>query len=279
MSLPLTQDTFPGMGVSLQEKVDRAIALLREHEHEALKLSPFGYHLGFSGGKDSCVILDLAKRSGVKFRPVYNQTTIDPPELVRFIKEYHPEVEWNRPRRNFFKALAVNGLPTRLCRWCCEEFKESGGDGTIKLLGVRADESIQRKKRWGEVTAWRSNLGGFVVAPIVFWSDGDVWEFIRVNSLPYCSLYNEGFDRIGCVGCPMARGQRAGHFRRWPGFHRAWLVAATKYWERTHEKIHKDGTPYSCAKYITAQDFFDWWMSDNPSPKETEQECLGLYDE
>jgi len=74
-----------------EDHVKRAIRLLQEHE------PPEGYYGAFSGGKDSCTIKALAKMAGVKVRWHYNHTTIDAPELVRFIKSEHSDVEWNEP--------------------------------------------------------------------------------------------------------------------------------------------------------------------------------------
>lgn len=44
-----------------------------------------------------------------------------------------------------------------------------------------------------------------IVAPIIEWSDNDVWDFINGNGIEYCKLYDEGWKRIGCLFCPMAR--------------------------------------------------------------------------
>lgn len=212
-----TQTVLPGIGQSLDDKVKMSIELLKTFEPNALQIDPEnGYYLAFSGGKDSVVIKELAKMSGVRFQSVYNQTTIDPPELVRFIKEHHVDVKWSRPKRNFLKALVdTHGLPTRLNRWCCAEFKEQKSDGRVTILGVRAAESLARSRRWKPVSFWN---GSTIICPILNWSDADVWAFIQANNLPYCSLYNEGWKRIGCVGCPMAGAHRSEEFARWPGF-------------------------------------------------------------
>lgn len=274
----MNQTTFSGFGVSLEEKTQRAIELLKLYEPSALKLdTERGYYLGFSGGKDSVVIKEIARLSGVKFNARYSQTTIDPPELVRFIKEQHPDVEWKRPKRNFFKALAdSHGLPTRLVRWCCEEFKERDGDGKVKILGVRTTESAARSKRWKEVTLWRSLLGGFVVAPICYWTEQEVWQFIREHNLPYCKLYNEGFKRLGCVGCPMSS-RRKKEFKRWPGFEKAWRFATKKYFNARKGKLNRYGEGFYFERFKTSDEFFDWWLSDKASG--ISEDCLGLYDE
>lgn len=62
------------------DKVQQSIDFLRKLETD----DP--YSLGFSGGKDSVVILDLAERAGVRFTATYANTTVDPPGTISFIK-------------------------------------------------------------------------------------------------------------------------------------------------------------------------------------------------
>lgn len=274
-----SETVFPGLGLSLAEKIQQAIDLLREHEQEALKLSPDGFYLAFSGGKDSVVIEHIARMAGVKHQSVYNQTTIDPPELVRFIKRQYPYVKWNRPAQNFFVAALSKGLPTRLMRWCCEKFKESGGDNMIVILGVRAAESLRRKKTWKPITNWRGHQSGYAVCPIVHWSDQEVWDYIHLNQIPYCSLYDEGWKRLGCVGCPMAGKHRYTEFARWPGFEKIWKLTAKKIYESRIGKVNRLGVPYFINKWPAWQGYWNWWINDENSPDEDEQQCLGLFDD
>lgn len=135
------------------DKVEKAIQRLQLYE------PPEGYYLCFSGGKDSVVIKALADMAGVKYDAHYNVTSVDPPELVRFIKDTFPDVVFEHQRDKDGNVVTMWNLipkksmpPTRLVRYCCAALKESGGKGRLKVTGVRWDESSRRKKSHGEVT-------------------------------------------------------------------------------------------------------------------------------
>lgn len=251
----------------LAERLSRAIELLKSHEPED------GYYLAFSGGKDSCAVKEIAKLSGVKFEAFYNQTTIDPPELVRFIKQEHQDVKWNIPKHgNMMHRVATKpGLPpTRTMRWCCQEYKEGGGHGRVKLFGVRAAESAARKKRWVEVAI--DSYRNLAICPIVFWTDSQVWEFLRSHNVKYCSLYDEGWTRLGCVGCPLAdKANQDREFERWPAFERNWKAAVVKNWELYHDKPRNDGKPRYQSRFSSGEQMWNWWR--NHTPAEAPEEC------
>ena len=123
---------------TINNKVEKSIMRLKEFEPGE------GYYLAFSGGKDSITIKHLADRAGVDYDAHYNVTTIDPPELVHFIKEKHKDVDFNRPDRPFLPEMAERGFPFRGRRWCCEEYKERGGSGRVVVTGIRKAESYSR---------------------------------------------------------------------------------------------------------------------------------------
>lgn len=134
------------------DKVQIAIDRYKAFEPEE------GYFLAFSGGKDSVCIKALADMAGVKYDAHYSVTSVDPPELVAFIRDKYPDVSRDIPRDKNGKAITMWNLipkkkmpPTRLARYCCSVLKESAGKGRITVTGVRWAESARRKENQGVV--------------------------------------------------------------------------------------------------------------------------------
>ena len=188
-----------------QSLLDPTKSLITQSIERIKKYEPDeGYYLAFSGGKDSIVCYDLLKRSGVKFDAHYAVTTIDPKEVGQFIKKYYPDVQCHRPmykgkNTNFYELVAIMGLPNRHVRWCCRYLKEIGGANRTVVTGVRRAESKKRSRR-EEYSKFGNKM---ILCPIIDWKENDVWEYIHENNIPYPSLYDEGYDRIGCIMCPL----------------------------------------------------------------------------
>lgn len=133
-----------------RDKVQIAIDRLKAFE------PPEGYYVAFSGGKDSQCIYHLCVQARVKFDAHYSITSVDPPELIRFIKKYYPDVSRDYPRDADGKVVTMWNLipkhtipPTRMARYCCAELKETNGKGRVTVTGVRWAESARRKKLHG----------------------------------------------------------------------------------------------------------------------------------
>lgn len=115
------------------------------------------YYLCYSGGKDSDVIRILAQLANVKHELHHNLTSVDAPETVRYVKsipDMHIDIPHDKDgnRVSMWSLIVKKGIPpTRLIRYCCSELKEKGGEGKLKITGVRAAESVARKKNAGMV--------------------------------------------------------------------------------------------------------------------------------
>ena len=261
------------------QKIDYSIALLKKAESLALSLNERGFHLAFSGGKDSQVLYELANMSGVKFHAEMQITTLDPPELMKFIRKNYPEVNMNLPEMSFYKLIRKKGmLPLQHARYCCSYLKEGAGVGSVRLVGIRAAESARRAKRQEIELFGKKNIAysldqftrnselehqcvngkeSIIISPILRWTDADVWNFIRGKEMEYCELYDHGYYRIGCMFCPMAsvKTKRLDR-KRYPGVEREikksiqWLI---------------DNKGYMNDHNGTADEIFDWWCSNKSS--------------
>lgn len=262
-----------------------------------------GYYLAFSGGKDSQCIYHLAKMAGVKFQAEYRVTSVDPPELVRFIKQQYPDVKIAVPHDKEGNIITMWNLipkklmpPTRLVRYCCEKLKESGGKGKLTVTGVRWAESNRRKLNQGLIgintkskklrkqaeeiegsktekerriilnldnedsrrmveQCFRTNKT--LLNPIIDWEDDDVWEFLNnVLKVPHCKLYDEGYDRLGCIGCPINATNQASELKKYPKYANLYLKAFDKMIKKRVEKEMP-------VDWKNAEEVMEWWTHNN----------------
>ena len=245
-----------------QTREEEALEFIREHE------PPDGWFVAFSGGKDSVVLLDLVRRANVKHEAWYSATGIDPPELVRFIQRHYPGVRWARPRKSFYAFIPEKGFPTRGCRWCCDHLKKiptKKNNLRQRLTGVRAEESSMRAKR-SRIEWVKTPVKQRIFKPIFYWLEWEIWQYIEDHGLPYCSLYDEGFDRIGCVVCPFLCGRNQTrlnqHRDRWPKQYKAFDIAMRKLW--TRKQLSETGFDK------TFEDFLEAWYLGLSSKRDIE---------
>lgn len=258
----------------LEQKLEKAIANIKHYHDTARSWDMFEpwYHLRTSYGKDSVLITWLAEQAGVDFQRYTSLTTLDPPELIQFGRKHHPDTIVAVPEMPLLTRLATSecqGPPTRLARWCCEIYKEQGCKGQIKIFGVRAEESFNRKQNW-RIWNPERNDGSWILNPILYWTEEDVWNTIHGESIPYCSLYDETdskgcklFTRLGCIGCPMAGKGRVKEFERWPKYHQAWQRAFQKFWDKWH------GVPLLRERWVSIEGKYPF----EPLSTEREQRC------
>lgn len=220
----------------LQRKIDGSIRLLRAiqkaHEGEQIEIA-------YSGGKDSDVILQLAKEAGINYRAVYKNTTIDPTGTLAHVRAMGVEIR--QPNKSFLQLVREKGLPNRHKRFCCGELKEYKVLD-VCVMGIRREESSKRAQRYKEPTECRfyGSKKNHVesVYPILDWTLEDVREFILDRGITLAPVYYDeqgGLHierRLGCIGCPLAnRGQRLEQLKQYPTFVRATIKALGVYRE------------------------------------------------
>ena len=145
--------------------------------------------------------------------------------------------------------------PLRMQRWCCEIYKERGGSGRRVITGIRKAESLKRSKRKMVEFCYRDKSKQYI-NPIINWSDEDVWEFIKKYNLPYCSLYDEGFKRIGCLFCPMAGKHRIVEAKRYPNYVKIFIKAFEELY-----KFRKENA-MDLKNWKNRKEFFYWWLNE-----------------
>ena len=260
----------------LARKIGYSVDLIRKSEKLALRLDPEnGFYNTFSGGKDSQCLYHLVKMAGVKAKTHMNLTSVDPPEVIRFVKTQYPDVQLIKPKMSIYDmAKKKHLMPTRTLRWCCAEFKETSGAGKVTLIGIRKEESARRAKRQevsttikgkrteGTFDQWSEHeeqmvtcVGGndrILVSPIIYWTERDVWEFLNSSNIPHCEMYDHGYTRIGCICCPMSQyRQKIKDIKRWPHVKRNWL--------KTIQWLIDNG--YLNYNFKDPEMGFNWWIS------------------
>lgn len=209
-----------------------------------------GVYVAFSGGKDSTVLLDIIRKMYPDVVAVFNNTGLELPEIVRFVRSFNNVVEL-RPKIPFHQVIKKYGWPVvskeqsqfiyeyrntksdvlRSLRWngrsngrskisekwkyladapfkishkCCDKLKKDPAKmfekqtGRHPILGIMAGESQLRSQRH---TCNLYDAKRPISKPLLHWTEQDIWAYIKQNNLRYCSAYDNGWERTGCVFC------------------------------------------------------------------------------
>ncbi len=264
--------------------------------------------LTYSGGKDSAVLLDLAEKSGIPFEVLHTHTTVDAPETVYHVRREFKRLEdkgircrieyptYKGKRTSMWELIPQKSMPpTRMARYCCEILKENGGNGRFIATGVRWAESTKRKSRGIYENMSRDPNRRIVLNndnddrrrlfenctikakrtcnPIIDWTDEDVWNYIHSEHILVNPIYHMGFERVGCVGCPMASTRmRLKAFSIWPKYKQNYLAAFERMIRVRQEKGLK-------PVHSSAEDVYHWWMQDSVLPGQIEMDLEELEEE
>ena len=255
-----------------------------------------------SGGKDSAVCREIVRRARIPFEIHHNLTTADEPQTIYYVRDIFRKLElegitccvnypiYKGQRVTMWSLIPMKKFPpTRLQRYCCQICKENSCQDRFITTGVRWAESVKRKNNRGVFENFVSDPSKKIILnndndeqrmlfenctlkgkrtcnPIVDWRDSDVWEYIRSERLEINPLYDMGFYRVGCLGCPMAGKNRWTEFRLFPTYQRAYIRSFGK----MLDVIHAGGGK---TKWKTAEDVFSWWMEE-----ETIKGQMSLFD-
>lgn len=273
------------------DKIDIAIERLKQAEMMSHTYYEQPLIITYSGGKDSDCILELAKISGIDFEVQHSHTTADAPETIRYIRERFYQLEldgikvsidkpyYKGKRTSMWDLIPQKKMPpTRLMRYCCSVLKENSGRNRVIATGIRWDESNNRRTR-GVYEDINTNKDKRIVLkddesnkhrlferceikskivcnPIIDWLDNEVWDFLKEQKCQGNPLYSCGFNRVGCIGCPMASRKRYMEFARYPKYKQMYISA----FDRMLEARKASGKE---SDWQTGQEVFDWWMGED----------------
>ena len=253
----------------------------------------------YSGGKDSDVMLELFKRSEIPFEVHNSHTTADAPQTVYHIRKVFRELElkgipctiemptYKGERTSMWKLIPQKLMPpTRLVRYCCSILKETGCANRYIATGVRWDESEARSdraefekvgktkkeaERFDTVMLMNDNTASrrmtelcmqkhkMIVNPIIDWTHTDIWNFINSEHIGVCELYQMGYNRVGCIGCPIAGKRRWKEFADFPAYKKLYLRAFDQMIKERKQRGKE-------CQWENAEEVFLWWMEDNNIP-------------
>lgn len=293
-----------------QSMLNKSIELIKSFEEIAIRRNPLGFVVGYSGGKDSDVLVHLFRRAGVRFCVVHNHTTLDMPETVYYIRRKFKEWEEQGidcriyyPTINFWSlCLLKKMLPSRLARFCCEKLKERNDipelQYALRSFGVRKAESVKRNMHRDSIeTRNREDYKDFqkfhfdntedvkqtgacytnsyfFVNPLAYWTTDYLWDYIDGERLEVNPLYSEGFDRVGCMLCPMASiCERKRELARYPKYEQRFIKLA----DDIIQLRNSQGLPNK-YNFKTGAEYFDMWLN-NEKLSASEEYDLFNYEE
>lgn len=280
----------------------------------AAEMSDYYYHkpliICYSGGKDSDVLLDIAKKClrPEQFEVLNSHTTVDAPETVYHIRKVFKELEETgiktkikMPRykgkpTSMWKLIEIKRMPpTRLARYCCKVLKEASTPNRMAAVGIREDESINRRGRdaftirekrkadaeyrstghtyamfkldqYGGEDAYECEMikackknKDTICNPIYKFTEDDIWEYIRENGIQTNPLYSKGYKRIGCIGCPLGGQKRQRkELEDYPKYKENYIKA----FERMQKKNDSDGIKNKLG-IQTGDEWFRWWIGED----------------
>lgn len=184
------------------------------------------FHVAFSGGKDSCVLLDLVKKALPKdsFVVVFGDTGMEFPDTYEVIEktkqqcaEYEIPFYIAKSHLNPKESWELFGPPSRVLRWCCSVHKSTpqilklreviGKNNYVGLdfVGVRAQESVARRSYDYENYGVKQE-GQFSHNSILEWTSAEIWLYTYAHNLLINEAYKKGNGRAGCLFCPMSGG-------------------------------------------------------------------------
>lgn len=146
----------------------------------------------------------------------------------------------------------------------------------LRIPGTETEEIMlmndnSKKRRFIEKCNMKAKT---VCNPIIEWTDREVWDFIRSEGIEINPLYEMGFTRVGCIGCPCAsHAWREKEFEIYPKYKAAYIRA----FDNMLEAMRNDGSG-KVPQWKNGEEVFAWWMEYDDIPGQMKIEDIeGAY--
>lgn len=174
--------------------------------------------LASSFGAEDVVLIDLITRICPKPR-IFTLDTLKLPietyEVMEKVKErYGIEIEVYYPQKTsveemikkygedlFYKSLELRKL-------CCqvrkvEPLNRALSNCSAWICGLRREQAVTRTQV-KKVEIDKAHGGIVKLNPLAYWTEKELWDYIKTNDVPYNALHDKGYPSIGCVPCTRA---------------------------------------------------------------------------
>lgn len=178
--------------------------------------------MGFSSGKDSCLLDYVCREAGIKVQRFHNVTTIDPEYTIPFAVKHECDIV--RCKYSFLDLVEQKGFPTQFRRFCCKVLKERFYANYV-FFGIRRDESVKRKtcySDYDDMYYYSKNVYTNRFFPLLEFTGTDVEYIINERQIECHPLYYDHHGkfcverRLGCIGCPLQGDRGKSHYLKYP---------------------------------------------------------------
>lgn len=189
--------------VDLKSKTKKAKEVIKK---TSKKWKPEHVAIAWTGGKDSTVVLDIARKvfdGEVPFKVIFNDSTLEFPEIYDFIEKItkkwklklitikHSKEDLKKYKKavgiqkqmEIMRLAKINAINVTLDKY---NFK-------ALVSGIRWDEHRARSKE----KYFSSRANHMRVHPILQFNFDDIWKYIHQNNVPYVDLYDKGYKSLG----------------------------------------------------------------------------------
>lgn len=218
-------DTMKTM--SYEEKIDYTRNIVKD----AIDSFEDNIAVACSFGKDSTLVLHFALQVDPMIKVFFSNTGVEYKETYQFrdflVREWNLNFHEVQPVKPFWQCVKEYGYPKKRADYrrrkgkknmtgtpkCCYYLKERPAalwykENSIEavLLGITWDESYQRRYliiRYGDSYTTKKHNTSKInkIHPIAFWTEKEVWQYIKENNIPYNKIYDRGAHRCGCAPC------------------------------------------------------------------------------